>query len=66
WPSIFSGLEVISNHMTLSYWDPGGAPSHYDMLVSLGIEHDAIFSIEDLEAKLVYSPRTMTYIAGRV
>lgn len=66
WPSIFSGLEVISNRMTLSHRDPGGAPSHYDMLVSLGIEHDTIFSIEDLEAELVYSPGTMTYIAGRV
>ncbi|KAG1817891.1 hypothetical protein EV424DRAFT_1268237, partial [Suillus variegatus] len=66
WPSIFSGLEVISNRMTLSHRDPGGAPSHYDMLVSLGIEHDTILSIEDLEAELVYSPGTMTYIAGRV
>ncbi|KAG2344989.1 hypothetical protein BDR05DRAFT_881382, partial [Suillus weaverae] len=55
WPSIFLGLELISNQMTLSHWDPGRAPSHYDMSVSLGIEYDTIFSIEDLEAKLVYS-----------
>ncbi|KAG1763081.1 hypothetical protein EDD22DRAFT_846611 [Suillus occidentalis] len=30
-----SRLEVISNHMTLSHRDPGGAPSHYDMLHSV-------------------------------
>ncbi|KAG2358382.1 hypothetical protein BDR07DRAFT_1227776, partial [Suillus spraguei] len=66
WPSIFSELELISNRITLSHWNPGGAPSHYDMLVSLGIEHDLILSIEDVEAELVYSPGTMTYIAGRV
>ncbi|KAG2335445.1 hypothetical protein BDR05DRAFT_857690, partial [Suillus weaverae] len=58
-PPFFSGLELILNQMTLNHQDPGGAPSHYDMLVSLGIEHDTIFSIKDLEAKLVYSPGTM-------
>lgn len=66
WPSIFSGLELIVNRVTLSHRDPGGAPSHYDMLVSLGIGHDAIFGIEDVGAELVYSPGTMVYIAGKV
>ncbi|KAG1864347.1 hypothetical protein F4604DRAFT_1535688, partial [Suillus subluteus] len=66
WPSIFSGLELIVNHVTLSHRDPGGAPSHYDMLVSLGIRDEAMFVIEDIGAELVYSPGTMVYIAGKV
>ncbi|KAG1898414.1 uncharacterized protein F5891DRAFT_955544, partial [Suillus fuscotomentosus] len=65
-PSIFLGLEVIVNHVTLSHHDPGGAPSHYDLLVSLGIGYDATFSIEDLEAKLGYGPGTMNFILGKV
>ncbi|KAG1837478.1 hypothetical protein F4604DRAFT_1528074, partial [Suillus subluteus] len=66
WPSIFSGLELIVNHVTLSHGNPGGAPSHYDMLVSLGIGHETMFVIEDIGVKLVYSPGTMVYIAGKV
>ncbi|KAG1838547.1 hypothetical protein DFJ58DRAFT_629402, partial [Suillus subalutaceus] len=65
-PPFFSGLELIVNHMTLSHRDPGGAPSHYDILVSLGIAHEAMFVIEDIGAELVYSPGTMVYIAGKV
>jgi hypothetical protein len=66
WPSIFSGLEVIANRLTLPHRDSGGTRSHYDMLVSLGIGHDAIFSIKDLEADLDYFPGTMCFICGKV
>lgn len=66
WPSIFSGLEVIVNRTTLPHRDRGGAPSHYDLLVSLGVGHDATFSIQDLRADLDYSPGTMCFICGKV
>jgi hypothetical protein len=66
WPSIFLELEVIVNCTTWSHRDPGGAPSHYDLLVSLGIGHDATFSIEDVEAELGYGPGTMNFISGKV
>jgi hypothetical protein len=66
WPSIFSALEVIANRVTPPHRDAGGAPSHYDMLVSLGIGHDAIFSIKDLEAELDYFPGAMCFICGKV
>ncbi|KAG2345456.1 hypothetical protein BDR05DRAFT_880087, partial [Suillus weaverae] len=66
WLSIFSGLEVIVNRVTWSHQDPGGALSHYNLLVSLGIGHDATFSIEDLEAELGYGPGTMNFILGKV
>jgi hypothetical protein len=66
WPSIFSGLEVIVNHTTLPHCDHGRAPSHYDLLVSLGVSHNATFSIQDLRANLDYFPGTMCFICGKV
>lgn len=66
WPSIFSGLELIANRVTLSHRDGGGAPTLYDLLVSLGIGHNATMKLADLQAELDYSPGTMVYISGRV
>ncbi|KAG1743585.1 uncharacterized protein EDB91DRAFT_1051204 [Suillus paluster] len=66
WPLFFSRLEVIANCLTLPHRDPGGARSHYDMLMSLGIGHDTIFSIKDLEADLDYFPGAMCFICGKV
>ncbi|KAG1721212.1 uncharacterized protein EDB91DRAFT_1019535, partial [Suillus paluster] len=66
WPSIFSGLELIVNWVTLGHHDAGGASSHYDLLASLGIGHNANFRIEDLEAELDYFPGTLVSILGKV
>ncbi|KAG2335981.1 hypothetical protein BDR05DRAFT_897390, partial [Suillus weaverae] len=66
WPSIFSGLEVIVNRVTLSHRDPGGAPTLYDLLVSLGIGHTATMKLADVQAELDYFPGTILYIAGKV
>jgi hypothetical protein len=66
WPSIFTGMELIANRITLSYRDAGGAQSHYDLLASLGIGHDATFSIKDLNVELDYFPGTLAFIAGKV
>ncbi|KAG2124300.1 hypothetical protein BD769DRAFT_1337396, partial [Suillus cothurnatus] len=66
WPSIFLRLEVIVNHMTFSHQDPGGALSHYNLLVSLGIGHDATFYIEDFKAELGYGPEIMNFILEKV
>ncbi|KAG2070553.1 hypothetical protein BDR04DRAFT_1018580, partial [Suillus decipiens] len=51
---------------TLGHCDAGGASSHYDLLASFGIGHNAIFQIEDLEAELDYFPRTLVSILGKV
>ncbi|KAG1717872.1 uncharacterized protein EDB91DRAFT_1067226, partial [Suillus paluster] len=66
WPSIFSGLEIIANRTTFSHRDPGGSPSLFDLLVSLGRNHHATLSLADVHAELDYSPGAMVYIAGRV
>ncbi|KAG2111108.1 hypothetical protein DEU56DRAFT_762241 [Suillus clintonianus] len=59
WPSVFSGLELIVNRVTLGHRDAGGASSHYDLLASFGIGHNTTFRIEDLEAELDYFPGTL-------
>jgi hypothetical protein len=41
-------MELIANWITLSHRDAGGAQSHYDLLASLGIGHDATFSIKKI------------------
>ncbi|KAG2355374.1 hypothetical protein BDR07DRAFT_1493293 [Suillus spraguei] len=64
WPSVFSGLEVIVNRVTLSHRDGGGAPTLYDLLVSLGIGHTATMKLADVGAELDYFPGTMVYISG--
>ncbi|KAG1830059.1 hypothetical protein F4604DRAFT_1695666 [Suillus subluteus] len=66
WPSIFSGLEIIANQTTFSHRDPGGSPSLFDLLVSLGQNHHATLSLADVHAELDYSPGAMVYIASRV
>ncbi|KAG2121483.1 hypothetical protein DEU56DRAFT_711668, partial [Suillus clintonianus] len=66
WPSIFSGLEVIANRLTLSHRDGGGSPTLYDLLVSLGIGHTATLKLADVKAELDYFPGTMLHISGMV
>ncbi|KAG1729647.1 uncharacterized protein EDB91DRAFT_1059927, partial [Suillus paluster] len=65
-PSIFSGLEVIANCVTFSHRDPGGAPSLFDLLVSLGSGHEAKLTLRDIGAELDYHPGTMVFISGKV
>ena len=66
WPSIFSGLEVIANRVTLSHRDPGGSPTLHDLLVSLGVGHNAKITLADVRAELDYFPGTMLFISGIV
>ncbi|KAG2339935.1 hypothetical protein BDR05DRAFT_1002869 [Suillus weaverae] len=42
WPSMFSGIKVIVNRETPHHRDPGASPSVYDLLVSLGQDHQAV------------------------
>ncbi|KAG2084905.1 hypothetical protein BD769DRAFT_1374620, partial [Suillus cothurnatus] len=66
WPSVFSGLEIIVNRITLSHRDGGGSPTLYDLLISLGVGHAATIKLADVQAELDYFPGTMLYISGRV
>jgi hypothetical protein len=66
WPSIFSGMEIIANRVTFSHRDGGGSPSLFDLLVSLGSNHQAKLSLADVQATFNYVPGTMVFISGKV
>ena len=66
WPSIFSGIEVISNRITPDHRDGQSAPPVYDFLVSAGTHKEAWLDLPDLEAKLSYKPCTVIAISGKV
>jgi hypothetical protein len=66
WPSFFSGLEVISNRITLPHRDRHSAPAMYDFLVSAGNHDGTWFKLPDIKTRLLYNPGTVTAICGKV
>ncbi|KAG1718382.1 uncharacterized protein EDB91DRAFT_1090084 [Suillus paluster] len=62
----FFWIRAFVNWVTLGHHDAGGASSHYDLLASLGIGHNANFRIEDLEAELDYFPGTLIIDLGNM
>lgn len=66
WPSFFSGIEVISNRVTLTHRDTQSAHVHYDFLVSAGRHTGAWLDLPDIQARLLYNPCTVTAICGKI
>jgi hypothetical protein len=66
WPSIFSGIEVISNRTTPPHRDPNACPTMYDFLVSAGTHTEAWLDLQDVDARLTYNPGTVVALCGKV
>ncbi|KIJ61164.1 hypothetical protein HYDPIDRAFT_73855, partial [Hydnomerulius pinastri MD-312] len=66
WPSDFSGIDVITNQLTPEHRDPGGAPTFYNLLVSLGKGHEVVLHMGNIDADLAYSPGTAVLLTGRI
>jgi hypothetical protein len=66
WPTFFSGIEVISNRITLPHRDKNTPFSAYDFLVSTGRYKQAFITLHDVSAELSYAPGTVVAISGRV
>jgi hypothetical protein len=66
WPSIFSGIEVISNRVTPLHRDAKSAPPVYDFLVSAGTHTNAWLDVPDVKARLLYKPCTVIAVCGKV
>jgi|SRR5215510_5564535 len=66
WPSVFSGISVISNRKTLAHRDQGGWPQCYDLLLAAGNYSNALFSVPDVGAEFQYNPGTVVAICGKV
>jgi hypothetical protein len=66
WPSVFSGIEVISNRITPPHRDTNAAPTMYDFLVSAGTHTEAWLDLQDVNAHLAYNPGTVVALCGKV
>ena len=66
WNSVWSGFSVIVNRETPFHRDTGGAPSHYDFLLSGSTHTECFLDVRELGLKLQYLPGTGVVIAGRV
>jgi hypothetical protein len=66
WPSVFSGIGVISNRKTLRHRDQGGFTSSYDLLASAGTHRSSTINIPELGASFSYNPGTVFMICGKL
>jgi hypothetical protein len=65
WPSVFGALEVIVNRKTPPHRDPGGAPSHFDLLVAAGTHTHCFFELCELKVSFEYLPGAIILVCGR-
>jgi hypothetical protein len=66
WSSVFSGIAVISNRLTVRHRDKGGTDPTYDLLLSAGTHRQAYLHLDDIQAELSYSPGTVVLTCGRL
>ena len=66
WPTVYPGMDIISNRLTPRHYDKGGALSFYDHLVSFGQGHDAQFLLHDFDAEFAYQSGTSVLFPGKV
>lgn len=66
WPSVFTGMQIIANRTTPPHRDRGGAPTHYDLLLSAGTHVKAELHLPECGVKLSYAPGTIIELCGKV
>ena len=66
WNSVFSGISVITNRITPKHLDTGGDSTGYDLLLSCGTHRKAYLHLDDVKARLSYSPGTVDMVCGRI
>jgi hypothetical protein len=66
WPSSYTATQFIVNRTTPPHRDAGGAPTHYDLLVSAGTHTSARFKIREEDLELSYNPGTMVLLCGKL
>lgn len=66
WPTIFNGLDIISNRETPAHRDVQGRSEWYDMLLTIGAYTDGRIEMPSLGLNLLYNPGTAVFLTGRV
>ncbi len=65
WPTVFSGVAVITNRKTPSHRDDGGHRPWYDMLYSGGKHTKAKLKVVDFNATFNYKPGSLVALCGK-
>ncbi len=65
WPTVFSGLAVITNRKTPSHRDDSGHHPWYDVLYSGGRHRKANLKVVDFNATFNYKPGFLVALCGR-
>jgi len=66
WASVFSGVSVISNCITMLHWDVNSRANWYDILLTLGPYENCDLKLPGLGISLEYGPGTVVGILGKV
>ncbi|KDQ50812.1 hypothetical protein JAAARDRAFT_141412, partial [Jaapia argillacea MUCL 33604] len=64
WPSVYSTMSVISNHLTPPHWDTQPQASWYDLHATVGPHPDAIMEFPRLGLRLSYLLGTVVAFSG--
>ncbi|KDQ48874.1 hypothetical protein JAAARDRAFT_201381 [Jaapia argillacea MUCL 33604] len=64
WPSVYSAMSVISNHLTPPHLDTQSQASWYDLLATVRPYPDAAMELPRLGLRLSYSSGTVVGFAG--
>src|SRR5580704_13886868 len=54
WPSVYTGVGVITNRVTPPHRDKGGCPQWYDLLVSSGTHSQATLDVVEIPTRFAY------------
>ncbi|KLO06718.1 hypothetical protein SCHPADRAFT_1002187 [Schizopora paradoxa] len=66
WPSVFTGISVISNRITPPHRDKGGAVYDFDVLASTGTHTRATIQILDTGLTFAYGPGVVVILLGKL
>lgn len=66
WPSVFTGISVISNRETPAHRDRGSSFQDYDLLNSLGTHKRSSLVIHDVGRSYAYHPGVAVALCGKV
>lgn len=65
WPSICSGVSIVSNRITQAHFDNKGYDNSYDFLLSGGYHTNCQLEVKSLGAKFLYGPGAFVAIYGK-
>lgn len=66
WPSVYTGISIMSNRITPPHRDAACYLQDYDLLVSAGNHRKAKLVIHDTGHAFAYSPGTVVALCGSI